>query len=152
MRLHSRHDSLIGALVLAALVAGWQGMMWLKSSDVFRLKRTLPVVIDSSTYLHPGSVVQVSGYTVGRLGKIGPARSGGLRTTIRLTTDLPIHADAALQIHPSSALGTVGALTLDPGSDSAPLITEDQAIASVVEPPSRATLLVDSLTALVTRP
>jgi len=149
MRLHSRNDSLIGALVITGLVAGWYGLMWLKHADLTIAKRTVPVVIKDSMYLKSRTEVQVSGYTVGRLGSIGRTEDGRVRTTVKLTTDLPLHADATLQIHPSSALGEVGELTLYPGSDSAPMLGVDEAIGSVVEPPSREVLLLDSLVALV---
>jgi phospholipid/cholesterol/gamma-HCH transport system substrate-binding protein len=96
----------VGIVIIAALVVGVGGSLWLKGSNFGQVSVALEVLITDVAQLAPGSVVKFRGVQVGRVGLIEVEPDGqAVRVGLNLTEDIPLPADAGVILAPESFFG-----------------------------------------------
>jgi len=127
MDLHYQKEITVGTLVLAGIGLFVAGTMWLKGTTFKPVGHTARIEFADIGGLKEDNEVAVSGYTVGQVVKVEFKGPGRVLVTVTLPADLQIHADASATIETS--LFAAGArLLLNPGTESAPLLPDDQNI------------------------
>jgi phospholipid/cholesterol/gamma-HCH transport system substrate-binding protein len=127
MDLHYQKEITVGTLVLVGIGLFVAGTMWLKGATFKPVGHTARIEFGNIGGLKEDNEVAVSGYAVGQVVKVEFKGPGRVLVTVTLPADLPIHSDASATIETS--LFAAGArLLLDPGTDGAPLLPDDQNI------------------------
>ena len=115
--------------VFMLVVLGVLGFFILKIEDVplgrGHQARTLKAVFDSVAGLDNKSAVRVAGVRVGKVADIKLRPDGKAEVTIEIDKDVQLHGNATAKV---ANLGLLGEkyVELDPGSQTAPLIPQDQ--------------------------
>lgn len=127
MDLHYQKEITVGTLVLAGIGLFVAGTMWLKGASFKPAGHTARIQFADIGGLKEENEVAISGYTVGKVIKVEFIGPGRVVVTVTLPTDLQVHSDASASVE-SSVFASGAKLLFDPGSDSAPVMTDDQII------------------------
>lgn len=127
MDLHYQKEITVGTLVLAGIGLFVAGTMWLKGASFKPAGHTARIQFADIGGLKEENEVAISGYTVGKVIKVEFIGPGRVVVTVTLPTDLRVHSDASASVE-SSVFASGAKLLFDPGSDSAPVMTDDQII------------------------
>jgi phospholipid/cholesterol/gamma-HCH transport system substrate-binding protein len=132
MDLHYQKEITVGTLVLAGIGLFVAGTMWLKGSTFKPVGHTARIQFADIGGLKEENEVAISGYTVGSVNKIEFIGPGRVVVTATLPSGLQVHSDASASIE-SSLFASGARLLFNPGSDTAPLIADDQVILGNVD-------------------
>lgn len=127
MDLHYQKEITVGTLVLAGIGLFVAGTLWLKGSTIRSPARTEQVRFTDTGGLQIDNEVRVSGYPVGKVIAIAFERPGRVLVTITVPPSLELHSDASATIV-TSIFASGSTLSLNAGSESAPLLAEAQVI------------------------
>lgn len=99
-------ELLVGIVIIAAVVVGVGGSLWLKGTNWGRPAVPVEVLLTDVAQLSPGSVVKFRGVQVGRVSTIDVEADGqAVRVTLNLTEDIPLPDDAVVLLAPESFFG-----------------------------------------------
>lgn len=127
MDLHYQREITVGTLVLAGIGLFVAGTLWLKGSTLRSPARTEQVRFTDAGGLQIDNEVRVSGYPVGKVTAIAFERPGRVLVTFTVPPSLEIHSDASAAIV-TSLFASGSTMSLNAGSESAPLLAEGQVI------------------------
>jgi phospholipid/cholesterol/gamma-HCH transport system substrate-binding protein len=127
MDLHYQKEITVGTLVLAGIGLFVAGTLWLKGSTLRSPARTEQVRFTDAGGLQIDNEVRVSGYPVGKVTAIAFERPGRVLVTFTVPPSLEIHSDASAAIV-TSLFASGSTMSLNAGSESAPLLAEGQVI------------------------
>ncbi len=127
MDLHYQREITVGTLVLAGIGLFVAGTLWLKGSTLRSPARTEQVRFTDAGGLQIDNEVRVSGYPVGKVVAIVFERPGRVLVTFTVPPSLEIHSDASAAIV-TSLFASGSTMSLNAGSESAPLLAEGQVI------------------------
>jgi phospholipid/cholesterol/gamma-HCH transport system substrate-binding protein len=144
LRISERGAAIVAIAVLAIIVYGA-----FAKHDPFSRAFTVSAEFSSAAQLAPGSLVRISGLNVGKVTAIdrGPDNTA----LVRMEIDRPgaIHADARMTLVPRLLFEGNGAITIEPGSPSAPLIRSG---ATVPLSRTATSVQLDEVISTLTRP
>lgn len=129
-------DIKAGGFVLVALIVLVAGSLWIAGSTLFGARKvSYRVTLDESGGLQAGDRVRVAGVSVGRIQRLDlrTDRVPPVDMLIGIQREFEIRADSTARV---ATTGLVGQAYLDinPGSPTAPLLTEGQHISGVASP------------------
>ncbi|HKJ03647.1 MAG TPA: MlaD family protein [Longimicrobiales bacterium] len=99
-------EVLVGFVIIAAVVVGVGGSLWLKGTNWGQPAVPVEVLLTDVAQLAPGSAVKFRGVQVGRVSTINVEANGqAVRVTLNLTEEIPLPDDAAVLLAPESFFG-----------------------------------------------
>lgn len=99
-------ELLVGFVIIAAVVVGVGGSLWLKGTNWGQPAVPVEVLLTDVAQLSPGSVVKFRGVQIGRVSAIDVEANGqAVRVTLALTEDISLPEDAAVLLAPESFFG-----------------------------------------------
>ncbi len=115
--------ALIGALVIAAVVAFAGFTLWLGQSQFQRDFDVYEIVFEGPVTLEPGASVRFNGISVGEVTRVAIDRSNDrmVRARIRVNSDTPVRTDSVAEIDLAGITGLTY-VQIRAGSPSAPLL------------------------------
>lgn len=99
-------ELLVGAVIIAAVVVGIAGTLWLQGTNFGRPNTMVDVLIESVGQLGEGNPVTYRGVRIGQVSAITVEPGGGaVRVSLLLDESVPLPADAAVVLGPESLFG-----------------------------------------------
>ncbi len=131
MDLHHKQEVTVGVLVLAGLAIFVGGTMWLKGSSFSKSSGGVRIQFADIGTLKKGSVVKVSGVSLGKVEGIEFERVGKVVVTVSLSPRVAPKIDAVAKLA-SVGLVSDAVISFNPGSSTQPL-PPGQVIQGVVD-------------------
>ena len=118
--------ALIGALVLASVVAFAAFTLWFGQSQFNRDFDTYEIVFEGPVALEPGATVRFNGISVGEVTRVAIDRSNDrlVRARVRINSDTPVRTDSVAEIDFAGITGLTF-VQIRAGSEGAPLLERE---------------------------
>lgn len=99
-------ELLVGAVIIAAVVVGVTGTLWLQGTNFGRPNTLVEVLIESVGQLGEGNPVTYRGVNIGQVASIGVEPGGGaVRVSLLIDESIPLPSDAGVVLGPESLFG-----------------------------------------------
>lgn len=110
-------EFLVGAVIIAAIVVGVGGTLWLQGTNFGRPNTLVEVLIESVGQLGEGNPVTYRGVTIGQVATINVEPGGSaVRVSLLIDESIPLPSDAAVVLGPESLFGGWQAEVVSQGS------------------------------------